>query len=120
MYDGEARFLETVYEAAKYIVNQAKKVSNGLTNVYLYLYSAKSVSLNQQFLPPEIITQIDTVTSQLNASKDLPYNTSANILDSLPKVLTPVYVKMLFLCFLFSASSNKVHLTCWLITGTWL
>ncbi|TYJ13878.1 hypothetical protein E1A91_A10G079500v1 [Gossypium mustelinum] len=97
MYDGEARFLETVYEAAKYIVNQAKKVSNGLTNVYLYLYSAKSVSLNQQFLPPEIITQIDTVTSQLNASKDLPYNTSANILDSLPKVLTPVNLTLILI-----------------------
>ncbi|MBA0817434.1 hypothetical protein Gohar_021842, partial [Gossypium harknessii] len=97
MYDGEARFLETVYEAAKYIVNQAKKVSNGLTNVYLYLYSAKSVSLNQQFLPPEIITQIDTVTSQLNASKDLPYNTSASILDSLPKVLNPVNLALILI-----------------------
>ncbi|PPD76362.1 hypothetical protein GOBAR_DD26709 [Gossypium barbadense] len=95
MYDGEARFLETVYEAAKYIVNQAKKVSDGLTNVYLYLYSAKSVSLDQQFLPPEIITQIDTVTSQLNASKDLPYNTSASILDSLPKVLNPVNLALI-------------------------
>ncbi|KAK8664144.1 hypothetical protein V6N13_083944 [Hibiscus sabdariffa] len=127
MFIGEKRFLGAVNEATKYVVLQGETISNGLISVFGYLQSAKNVSLNNKFLPPEIITQIDMVTSQLDANKDLPHLTTKRMADSLSKILKRVNIALIsitttmllvaFLGFLFSAIGWQTWVYIFVIIG---
>ncbi|XP_038999708.1 uncharacterized protein LOC120125330 [Hibiscus syriacus] len=113
MFWGEKRFLRAVREAAGYVVRQGETISNGLIIVVNYLQSARNVSLNNKFLPPDIINQIDEVTSKLDESKDLPHLTTIRMANSLSEILEHVNTALIsntctillvaLLGFLFSA-----------------
>ena len=92
MYTGEGRFQSSVNDATNYIVNQGISVVNNLISVYNYLSSAKNIALNQYFLPPNLISEIDKVNSLINATGNLPHVKSAHITDSMLNILNPVYV----------------------------
>ncbi|GMI93914.1 hypothetical protein like AT2G12400 [Hibiscus trionum] len=127
MFVEEKSFLGEVYEAANYVVRQGETISNGLISVFGYLQSAKNVSLNNKFLPPEIITQIDKVTSQVDANKDFPHLTTKHIADSLSKILKHVNIALIsittimllvaFLGFLFSALGWQTWVYIFVIIG---
>ncbi|XVF26513.1 hypothetical protein REPUB_Repub14bG0023200 [Reevesia pubescens] len=112
MYTGEGRFMGSVNDITKYIVNQGTGVVNNLINVFTYLSSAKNVALNQQFLPPNLISEIDKVNSLINATGNIPHVKSAQITDDMLHILKPVNIALItitvfllllaFLGFLFS------------------
>ncbi|XWS19125.1 hypothetical protein CRYUN_Cryun32bG0104800 [Craigia yunnanensis] len=112
MYTGEGRFRGSVNGAIKYIVNQGISVVNNLISVYNYLSSAKNIALNQHFLPPDLISEIDKVNSLINATGNLPHVKSSHITDSMLNILNPVNIVLItitvfmllltFLGFLFS------------------
>ncbi|XP_022716547.1 uncharacterized protein LOC111275432 [Durio zibethinus] len=122
MYTGEGRFQGSVNGVTNYIVNQAISVVNNLISVYNYLSSAKNIVLNQHFLPPNLITEIDKVKSLINATGNIPHIKSAHITDSMLNILNPVNVALItitvfllllaFLGFLFSilGMQSCVHL----------
>ncbi|XP_039009374.1 uncharacterized protein LOC120137766 [Hibiscus syriacus] len=115
MFLGEKGFLGAIHETAGYVVHQGEKISNGLIIVVSYLQSARKVSLNNKFLPPEIINQIDEVTSKLDASKDLPHLTTISMADSLSEILKHEHNSDLYQYYHASSSSSWI-----LIFGYWL
>ncbi|XP_021298341.1 uncharacterized protein LOC110427203 isoform X2 [Herrania umbratica] len=127
MYIGEGRFQGSVNGATKYIVNQGISVVNNLINVYNYLSSAKNIALNQQFLPPDLVSQIDKVNSLINATGNLPHVTSAHITDSVLVFLNPVNMALItitvfllllaFLGFLFSILGMQACVYLFVVIG---
>ncbi|KAK8618968.1 hypothetical protein V6N13_132941 [Hibiscus sabdariffa] len=95
MFDGEKRFVGTVYVASNYIVDQGRRISDGLTSVCEYLKSARNITLDNKFLPTDIISHIDTATSQLDANKDTPYLTTKRAADTLSKILKQVNIALI-------------------------
>ncbi|XWS11740.1 hypothetical protein CRYUN_Cryun37aG0026000 [Craigia yunnanensis] len=100
MYTGEGRFQGSVNGATNYIVNQGISVVNNLINVYNYLSSAKNIALNQYFLPPNLISEIDKVNSLINATGNLPHVKSAHITDSVLNILNPVNIAFITITIL--------------------
>ncbi|XP_022721099.1 uncharacterized protein LOC111278739 [Durio zibethinus] len=96
MNTGVGRFQGSVNGATKYIVNQGTRIVNNLISVYNYLSSAKNIDLNQHFLPPNLISEIDKVNSLINATGNVPHVKSAHITDSMQHNLNPVYVNCIF------------------------
>ncbi|KAE8705091.1 Detected protein of unknown function [Hibiscus syriacus] len=127
MFWGEKRFLRAVREAAGYVVRQGETISNGLIIVVNYLQSARNVSLNNKFLPPDIINQIDEVTSKLDESKDLPHLTTIRMANSLSEILEHVNTALIsntctillvaLLGFLFSALGWQTWVYIFVIIG---
>ncbi|KAE8674064.1 hypothetical protein F3Y22_tig00111769pilonHSYRG00339 [Hibiscus syriacus] len=115
MFLGEKRFLGALREAAGYVVHQGETISNGLIIVVNYLQLARNVSLNNKFLPPEIINQIDKVTSTLDESKDLPHLTMIRMADSLFEILKHEHSSDLYHYYHASSSISWI-----LIFGCWL
>ncbi|XVF74810.1 hypothetical protein PTKIN_Ptkin13bG0141000 [Pterospermum kingtungense] len=122
MYTGEVRFQGSVNDATDYIVNQAISVVNNLISIYNYLSSAKNIGLNQHFLPPGLISEIDSVNSLINATGNLPHIQSTHITNSILFILNSVHIALVtitvlmlllaFLGFLFSilGMQSCVHL----------
>ncbi|KAK8608571.1 hypothetical protein V6N13_023992 [Hibiscus sabdariffa] len=95
MFDGEKRFVGTVYAASNYMVDQGRRISDGLTSVCEYLKSARYITLDNKFLSTDIISQIDTATSQLDAKKDTPYLTAKRVADTLSKITKQVNIALI-------------------------
>ncbi|KAK8618967.1 hypothetical protein V6N13_132941 [Hibiscus sabdariffa] len=127
MFDGEKRFVGTVYVASNYIVDQGRRISDGLTSVCEYLKSARNITLDNKFLPTDIISHIDTATSQLDANKDTPYLTTKRAADTLSKILKQVNIALIsitttmllvvFLGFLFSTLGWQTLVYIFVIIG---
>ncbi|GMI78120.1 hypothetical protein like AT2G12400 [Hibiscus trionum] len=127
LFDGEKRLVGTVYEASNYIVDQAKKISDGLTRVCVYLKSARSITLDKKFLPPDVLSQIDSAASQLDEHKDTPYLTAKGVADTLSKILKHVNIALIsitttlllvvFLGFLFSVLGWQTLVYIFVIIG---
>ncbi|XVE89023.1 hypothetical protein DITRI_Ditri19aG0116800 [Diplodiscus trichospermus] len=92
MYTGQARFQGSVNDVTNYIVNQGIGILNKLISVYNYLSSAKNIDLNQHFLPPNLISEIDKVESLINATGNHPYLQSVHITHSMLDILNPVNI----------------------------
>ncbi|XVE91244.1 hypothetical protein DITRI_Ditri20bG0138300 [Diplodiscus trichospermus] len=100
MYTGEGRFQGSVNGVTNYLVNKGTNIVNNLISVYNYLSSAKNIALNEQFLPPDLISQIDKVNSLINATGNIPHLKSAHIKDSILNILNPVNIALISVTFL--------------------
>ncbi|XVF86374.1 hypothetical protein PTKIN_Ptkin18bG0034700 [Pterospermum kingtungense] len=95
MYTGVGKFQGSVHDTMEYTMNQGTNIVNKLITIYHYLSSAKNINLNQQFLPPNLTSEIDKVNSLINATGNIPHIKSAQITDSMLHILNLVDISLI-------------------------
>ncbi|KAF3788119.1 hypothetical protein EJ110_NYTH21675 [Nymphaea thermarum] len=129
LYKGQGKFHSSTTSTLKYVVGQADLTVSNLRNFSTYLAAAKSIGVDQIFLPADDQAKIDTIQMKLNATaNELGSQTAKNsddiqqLLDSVRLDLIIVAAVMLFLVFLgfvFSIFGLQVFVYVLVIIG-WL
>ncbi|KDP30199.1 hypothetical protein JCGZ_16981 [Jatropha curcas] len=112
LYKGQQKFHSITTHTLEYVVSQANVTAENLRNVSDYLAAARSVSVDNIFLPGNVRNSIDNIEKQINSSSTtLSSRTQDNSediqhgLDSMRLaliILAAVMLGLAFLGFLFS------------------
>ncbi|KAJ4960739.1 hypothetical protein NE237_020649 [Protea cynaroides] len=104
---GQDEFHDKVFDMLKYVVNQSEYTVQTLRNVTDFLSLAKSIDVDQVFLPSNVKNEIDTLNADLNnAANTLTKKTSENsgkirkVFNAIRSALITVAAVMLILTLL--------------------
>ncbi|KAF3782788.1 hypothetical protein EJ110_NYTH18184 [Nymphaea thermarum] len=128
LYDGQGEFHSSTTSTLNYVVGQANLTVSNLRNFSNYLAAAKTITVDQVFLPADDQKKIDTIQTKLNSTaNDLEYQTKhnsdgiRNLLDSVRLeliIIAAVMLLLVFLGFLFSILGLQA-LVYILVIGGW-
>ncbi|KAJ3677264.1 hypothetical protein LUZ60_002988 [Juncus effusus] len=106
LYNAQEKFHKSTLGTLDYMVNQADVIVGNLQNFSTSLASAKSVGVDQIFLPANVQGNIDNIQTKLNTSADglatraaKNSNNIKSFLDSMRLYLIIIAAVMLFLAF---------------------